>query len=311
MDARLARDLAAAYTAHADRTGPRTLIGWSGAAVPGVDQQIIGTWMARNTWEGMGRADWLYANPDFTGYVAAHPERAADVGVPLVPHDSGQPLNDLLDEAASGARDGVYVALGASLARTGPATVHARLWWEMNMRPAPADQIDCGRFRAAWARAVPIIRAGFTIAARPGQRLRIVFCPISDGADWAAFWPGDDVVDVVALDAYGSVWSATAPTPTALLATLNGYLGRLAAFGAAHGKPVALAEWANCAPGTGTAATTRGLGDFPAYIDAVFDWAQTTRAAYLCYYNIPDGTGQTLAQTPKSLARLQSRAPAA
>jgi len=289
----------------------RTLVGWSGAPIPGVDQQIVGTWMARTTWDNLAGGQWLAANADFTAYVAAHPDRSADVGVPLVPHDSGQPLDDLLDEVIAGAHDTVYLALGQQLAKLGPATVYARLWWEMNMRPAPADQIDRGKFRAAWARAVPILRAGFTIAARPGQRLRIVFCPLTDGADWTAFWPGDTLVDMVALDAYGAMWGAVQPDAAALLASLTGALGKLAAFGRAHGKPVAIGEWANWSNPLSRTPTSRGLGDFPDYIDAVFDWAQASRAAYLCYFNIGDGTGLTMAQTPLSLARFQSRAPAA
>lgn len=308
MDANLARDLTAAYNAYADRTNPRTLIGWSGDTIPNVPREMAATWLERKSWQNLHNADWITSDVGWQSWVTANPSAAADIGVPLIPHDATQALNDMLDEATAGGHDSDYISLGRELANHSPATVYARLWWEMNMRPTPADQIDRAKFKAAWARAVPLIRAGFGMTARPGQRLRIVFCPLTDGADWSEFWPGDDLVDVVALDAYATIWGTGTPTVAALLASVQGNLDKLAAFGRTHGKPLALGEWANWQTGSGTTPDSRGRGDFPEYIDAVFDWAQANPVAYLCYFNISDGTGLTLAQTPKSLARFQARA---
>jgi hypothetical protein len=262
--------------------------------------------MGRDTWDNLAHGDWM-AISDLQPFVAAHPDRAVDVGVPLVPQGSGEPINDLLEEAISGAKDQVYRSLGQALASYGPATVYARVWWEMNMRPDPADSIDRRAFREAWAHAVPIIREGFAAVAREGQVLRIVFCPISDGADFEEFWPGDEFVDIVAMDAYGSRWGSSAPSADDLLDSVRSDLNRLSSFGATHDKPVALGEWGNLqANAAGTA--SQGLGDFPQYVELIFEWARKNRAVYLVYFNLSDGgVGQTLTETPRSLAEVQAQ----
>ncbi|WP_210506510.1 hypothetical protein [Naasia sp. SYSU D00057] len=290
------------------RTGISTLVGWSGGAIPGLENQVFGTWMARDSWAGMARGYWLYANTGFTAFVAAHPDRAADIGVPLIPHDSGQPLNQLLDEAITGLHDDDYESMGASLGKLGPATVYARLYWEMNMSPYPANSLDRAKFKAAWDRAVPLIRSGFAAAA-PSKTLKVVFSPISDGADYRAFYPNSTNVDVIAIDAYASKWGSSAPTAAVLTQTVQTYLDSIAAFAKEQGKPVALGEWGNWQVGRDGDVNSHGLGDFPNYIDQVFDWAAENDAEYVVYFNLRDGgVGQTLADTPLSLARLQARA---
>lgn len=289
--------------------GTDTLIGWSGTAIPGVEQEVFGTWMARDSWDGMSKGQWLEANKGFVSYVAEHPDGAADIGVPLIPHDSGEDLNDLLDEAVSGDHDEDYRSLGAWLATHGPKTTFARLYWEMNMSPVPADSIDRAKFKAAWDHAVPLLREGFAAAA-PDKQLSIVFCPLTDGADYHAFYPSDENVDVIAIDAYSQIWSSSTPSKKALIDSVDGYLTEIADFAKEKGKPVALGEWANWHAGEGAVGKVggKGLGDFPEYIDQVFDWAQKNDALYLVYYNIADDTLQKLSDTPKSLEVLQRRA---
>ncbi len=285
-----------------------TLVGWSGAKIAGLDNQIFGTWMARDSWAGMAAGQWLSANAGYTAFVAAHPDRAADIGVPLIPHDSGVPLNQLLDEAIAGKRDSEYRAMGASLAKGAPETLYARLYWEMNMSPQPAKSLDRSKFKAAWDRAVPLIREGFAATA-PSKDLKVVFCPISDGADYSAFYPSSSNVDVIAMDVYAAKWGAKTPTAAVLTASVQLYLDSIAAFAKEKGKPVALGEWANWQTGAQGSTNNHGRGDFPAYIDQVFDWAEKNDAAYVVYFNLADGgVGQSLAETPASLQRLLVRA---
>ena len=281
-------------------------MGWSADPVPGVEQSIIGTWMARDSWENLAQGQWLADNPTYVSYVAEHPDGAADIGVPLVPHDSDADLSDLLREAASGSRDADYRSMGAELAAASPATVYARVWWEMNLRPM-SDDIDRELFKAAWAHAVPLIREGFTAAARPGQTMSVVFSPNADGADYEDFYPGDDLVDLMALDAYGQRWGSTTPTPDELLTLIGQQLDRFTQFARAHGKGVALAEWGNVADkADGGDEQMQGLGDFPPYVATVLDWAAREDAAYLVYFNSGDGgVEQTLQDTPQSLSMLQ------
>lgn len=292
-----------------------TLVGWSGANVEGAESFIVGTWMARDSWDGMAGANWLSYSDDFKAYVSAYPARAADVGVPLVPHDSSTPLNSLFDEALS--KSSTYDSLGRRLAELGPDTVYARLYWEMNMSPYPAQQIDRAKFKNAWRAAVPSLRAGFAAAARPGQVLKIVFCPLSDGADYKMFYPGSDMVDVIGLDVYGSIWTQNPPSVSELLSRVRVQLETIANFAKSEGKRVALGEWSNWTPDEAHRgqAGSKGCGDCPEYIDLIFDWAASNAtgiaAEALCYYNIaPLGPDQTLATTPKSRARFIERSAA-
>ena len=283
-----------------------TRMGWSADPVSGEQQSIIGTWMERKSWDNLAQGQWLADNPTFVQYVADQPDGAADIGVPLVPHDSGDDLDGLLREAASGTQDATYRSMGAALAEASPATVYARVWWEMNLRPM-ADGIDRGLFQAAWVHAVPLIREGFASAARSGQTLQVVFSPNADGADYEDFYPGDDTVDLMALDAYGQRWGSDTPSAEELLTLLDQQLDRFTDFAKSHGKRVAMAEWGNVAvKGGGQGDQMQGLGDFPPYVALVLDWAAREDAAYLIYFNSPEGgVGQTLADTPESLSMLQ------
>jgi beta-mannanase len=258
--------------------------------------------MNRDTWTNLAMGQWLTANNQYTSYVSSHPGGAVDIGVPLIPTDSGTAFDTLLDQTISGAQDSTYLSMGASLAAEGPATVYARLFWEMNQF---TYTMTTSKFIAAWIHAVPLIRQGFAAAARPGQKLLIVFSPISDGYDFTKFYPGDAYVDVVAPDVYGSLWGTSEPSASALLASIDNYLDTYSAFAAAHDKPVGLGEWGNYAVKTPGIADSQGRGDFPDYVSVVMTWAAQVHAAYLVYFNIADGgPGQTLADTPNSLATL-------
>ncbi len=287
----------------------KPLVGWSGAAIPSVAPHVVGVWMNRETWDDVAGARWLAFSDDLKGFVAAHPDGIADVGVPLIPHNTPPAgWNALLAEGASGTRDDAYRGLGAGLAAVSPATTAARLWWEFNMNP-DANNIDRAAFVKCWQHAAPLIRAGFAKAA-PTKKLLLTFCPNSDGADTAPFWPGAQHVDVVAVDAYAAKWGTTAPAKADLLALVQSQLDRITAFAKAQGKPVALGEWGNMTVKQPGQADLQGLGDFPEYIDLVFDWAAKAGALYLSYFNINAAGGITFDQTPNSLARFQARAAA-
>ena len=296
---------------------PPTLTGCSGKSIEvyGIRQDVFGTWMGRSSWKNLADGNWMATEQSgLPQWRREHFDRATDVGVPLVPHDSGEDVNKLLEEAASGARDGVYRSLGRRLAECGTSTVYARLWWEFNLNPMPQTP---GRFVAAWRRAAPLLREGFKAAAAPGQRLQLVWCANGSDPDPEPFYPGDSFVDVIGADIYGMVWGKTDPTADQMLRRVEGgryTLDWLATFAEAHGKPTCLGEWGNVTPkGAAAGDDLRGAGDCPAYIDAVYDWAARCKfgCRYVCYFNITSGgVGQTLDDTPKSLARLRARAAA-
>lgn len=303
--------------------------GWSGADIPAITNEVFGIWMARDTWERIDQAQWLYVHPTFPAWVTANPGKSVDIGVPLVPHDSvpSSGLNALFDQVIANASvqvhpsgtmkntDDVYLSLGRSLGQNwtpSNGTCYARIYWEFNMSPDPQQNIDRTKFIGAWNRAIPKIREGFAQTGA-GKTLKIVFCPISDGADYAPFYPANANVDVIAQDTYAQKWGTVIPTSADLLAWTNTFLTNLTTFAVSKGKPLGLGEWGNWQTGTAGQTGAHGRGDFPEYIDQVFDWvdAQKNTASpveYLCYFNLSDaGVGITLNDTPNSLARLQTR----
>lgn len=284
------------------------LTGWSGDdAIPSTVQEIKGTWMVRDSWASMAAGNYL-TEGTFGTYVAANPTRVADIGVPLIPHDSTSESgwNALLDSVVAGTHDSDHFAMGAKIAQFGPQTVFARLWWEMNMT---ITQPDYTKFKNAWNRAVPNIRAGFASAADPGQTMKIVYCYLPDRDNQDDMYPNNSMVDLVGSDIYGKKYQSVTPTSQELLDEVNLQLTALTQFGADRGKSTSLGEWANWQqlPANGVT-DSRGRGDFPAYIDAVFDWIVATNPTYCVYFNISDGgVGQRLIDTPNSLARYQTR----
>jgi hypothetical protein len=284
------------------------LTGWSGdTAITGTTQQIMGSWGSRTTWSEVANLEYVSApDSDVREFIAANPGAALDLGVPLIPHDQADTTwNTHLDAVVAGTHDADHTSLGAELAGMDAGTVYARLWWEADI---DTTNLDVNKFKAAWAHAVPVIRAGFDAAKTPSQQLKIVFCYIPDKGLHRTMYPGDAYVDVIAADVYAWIWGTTNPTLATLLSTIQERLDTLSRFAAEHGKPVAIGEWGNAISKTAGPEDTRGLGDVPEIIDLFFDWAEQVQCEYLVYFNLADGgVGQTMADTPLSLARYQDR----
>lgn len=122
--------------------------------------------------------------------------------------------------------------------------------------------------------------------------------PGPGGRRVAEWWPGDDVVDWLGLDAYPQ-----SATPDYLLGGPDG-MDDLAAFAAAHGKPLMLAEWAPDLPHPDTVAP----------IDLVLDWAERHQVVQaLVYFDfVTGGKDYRLTSHPVGAAsyrrRIQDRA---
>lgn len=292
---------------------PRTLVGCSGKSIAeyGIKREVFGTWMGRSSWKDLKDGNWLWAEESgLPKWRKENFELATDVGVPLIPMENGANLNKYLQETIAGEQDSVYLSLGRMLATYGTKTVFARLWWEFNMYPVKQD---AKLFVGAWRRAVPLIRKGFQSAAAKGQTIEIVWCTNAGAPNPEPFYPGDDVVDIIGSDTYGMTWGKENPSKEQILKRIHDdpyMLAWQSAFALKHKKPVCIGEWANVAvkaPGT---ADSRGIGDFPEYIDAIFDWAKSNKygCRYLNYFNLADGgILTTLDDTPKSLIRLKER----
>ncbi|WP_214071120.1 glycosyl hydrolase [Mucilaginibacter sp. dw_454] len=291
-----------------------TLTGNSGKSIEayGIKQEIMGTWMGRNTWKDIADANWVWAKESgVPAWRTDHFDRPIDVGVPLIPTDGKGDYNSYLKEIISGSQDSTFLSLGKKLAKYGPSLVYARLWWEFNMSPVKQD---ASLFIAAWRRAVPLIKQGFTIGAVKGQSVNIVWCVNAGTPNPLPFYPGDDVVDVIGSDTYGQIWGDTDPTEEQMLNKIENGLYMLkwqANFANQHKKPTCIGEFGNVASKGNKTNELHGVGDSPQYIDAIYDWIKTCKygCQYVCYFNLPDGgVGQTLDQTPLALKELKLRA---
>ncbi|MFF4631966.1 glycoside hydrolase family 26 protein [Streptomyces griseorubiginosus] len=196
----------------------------------------------------------------------ADPRRMFVLNVPMLERSEAHlPDSTVAAELRRGAR-GVYDAhfrvLAGRLVALGVPDTVVVLGWEMNgttytHRCGP----DPAAWRAYWARIVRAMRAV------PGQRLRFEFTPTRgrDAIPWPRCYPGDEVVDIVGMDAYdaprGLGFSGQLDEPYGLRAHVR--------FARAHGKPFSYQEW--------------GLfenGDNPAYMRGMLTWFAEQRPLY-------------------------------
>ena len=197
-------------------------------------------------------------------------------------------------QAVTSGADDAYLAAQAAAVKAYAKPVFLRLDWEMNgswysnySLPAvsPAAYIASWRYvRQAFA-AVP--NASFVWAPNVNDTsFRGATHPTSE------WYPGDDVVDWVGLDAYPQF-----STPAWILNGTDG-MNAMAAFAQAQRKPMMLSEWAPDLPNADTAAS----------IDMVLGWAsawpQTVKA--LVYFDFDNHTGDfTLADHPVGATELR------
>jgi hypothetical protein len=292
----------------------KTLTGSSGKSIEnyGIRQDVFGTWMGRSSWQDLKDGNWMWAEESgLPKWRKDHFDRAVDVGTPLIPTDMQQEPDILLQEIINGKRDNIYISLGKNLARYGTRTVFSRIWWEFNMHPVK-QQAEL--FIRAWQKAIPLIKKGFKSNAIKGQKLKIVWCTNAGAPNPEPFYPGDGYVDIIGSDTYGMTWGKINPTKEQILNRIlnDPYMLKWQTnFAAKHGKSVCIGEWGNVAVKKEGVDDSRGLEDFPEYIDAIYDWTKTNKygCRYVNYFNLEDGGILTsLDKTPKSLKRLKVRA---
>jgi hypothetical protein len=146
-----------------------------------------------------------------------------------------------------------------------------------------------------------------------GANFKFIWNPIDSsnascpGANLESFYPGDNYVDMVALDAYDGIGEATptdadrftdiltgvnaggwtAVTPQAINGqSFTGYgLNWLAAFGKAHGKQIGLPEFGLLSSGT-----DGGGGDDASFITNMAAWIKANASGPVIFWNEGDGT---------------------
>lgn len=284
-----------------------TIITNSGSAIAELGRAAMGDWTWRNSWTEVANMDALfYPGNDSSEWLPNNPNGFYNIGTALIP--DARPQTEwpaMLDEVIAGTRDSVFTTQGRNLAKYGTSNMVIRPMWEPNM--FNSTQLDPAKYKAAFNRAVPLIRAGFAAEA-PNKRLRVAYCWLdAGGSPHRDYYPGDANVDIIDMDLYSRIWRSTEPTKAELLNATRLRLEELARFATQRGKPMGISEWGLTAkPAGGT--TDWGLGDVPEWIDLVFDWIEQNNPEYAIYFNITDGAGMALNSTPASKARYIERA---
>ena len=243
-------------------------------------------------------------------------------GVPMVP--CGAPATQCqtnvadYNEVASGGSNSYYVTLANNLVAAGFGSSYIRLGWEFNadwMGWAICNQSDSAL--TSWASDfVPAFRNIVTsMRSVSGQHFKFIWNPIDTanancpGGNLENFYPGDQYVDAVALDAYDGIGTATSSDQARWNDILNGVnaggytavqpasingqsfqgygLNWLAAFGHEHNKEISLPEW-----GLMDAATDGGGGDDAYYMTQMTQWIKTYASGPALFWNYGGGTLQ-------------------
>jgi Glycosyl hydrolase family 26 len=240
--------------------------------------------------------------------------------VPMLPcgSPSTQCATNVSDfnQVADGGADSYYKTLAQNLVSTGFGASYIRLGWEFNgtwMGWSICNQQGSGL--ASWASDfVPAFQnivtsmrsvagANFKFIWNPDDSSN-VSCP---GANLANFYPGDNYVNMVALDVYDGIGTATSSdaarwsdllngvnagdwtsvTPAAISGQqFEGYgLNWLTAFAKEHDKELGLPEW-----GLFSSSTDDGGGDDPYFMTKMADWIKANATGPAIFWNFGDGT---------------------
>ena len=307
------------------------VLGWSGMDEhTGIRRDITASWANRESWDNLQNAQWFGHSPNGAWHWLqdGNYEKAIFLNIGLIPHNISPGYTDptdrkarwdaLFDEVIAGTRDGVYEGMGARLSDYGSRYVYCVLWWEMNEYE---NDVDVAKFKAAWARAVPIIRANFAARAtsqgRTTQELHIVYAPMHSRtrSRWWDWLPDDpSLVDVIGCNVYAKEWFDNPPTKAQIETIVKDDLARIKTKADELGKRMALPEWATWSPTSGASAgqwSSRGLGDEPDVIDWYADWIIANNAI-AAYFDIDHGDGvQWLNNVPLCKARMEQRFPRA
>ncbi|MBB5685763.1 glycoside hydrolase family 26 protein [Sphingobium boeckii] len=238
----------------------------------GREPQGVVAFAQRDTWPGMlGSVRWSMNCWKGKDYRIAQ-------SVPML-LDQGTTLA----EGAAGAYDRHFEEFARILVAAGREDAYLRIGWEFNGSWYPwAAAKDPPAFKAYFKRIAGIFRN------TPGAKFKIVWNPARGKQQIAPdlVYPGDEAVDVIALDLYNQSWrpeDKADPEVRWRNHVVQPYsLGWLRTFAAQHGKPVALPEW-----GTGSSSNGQGMGDDPIFITHMAEWIAANNVAFTGYWDYP------------------------
>jgi hypothetical protein len=283
------------------------LVGYAGAAVPGVAREIYGDWGLHNTWFNLSQGIW---DTPLLTWIAANPTKAVNFACGLIPHGgtSSASWNTTLDEVTAGTHDARFTTLGTNLGNQAPKTLYLRPWWEVDQDSTRVN-VNPAKFKAAWHRAVPLIRTAFAAAA-PTKTLKIVYSYLgtSDYSGSMDYYPTSETdVDVLGSDIYAWIWGSGVPTWPVLAKAVQTRLETLAVNARAHSKPFGLDEWGTGVITGGGSPGSWGRKDEPLLSDLYFNWVEQNAPEYILNFNIEGAGSHSLANTPNLAERLKQR----
>jgi hypothetical protein len=238
------------------------------AAYRGQNLAIVSVFLERSTWDALRHDTWgveRYAG--FAGRLS--------IAVPLIPTNESTTLGAI----ANGSHDDDFVQIARNLVAHQRGDADIRLGWEFNGDWYGWSAWDPKAFIAAYRRVAKIFRQespAFTLDWN-GNAVQS-----ASGHDpFTESYPGDDVVDVVGVDAYD--WADNGITDSESFARWRDQPHGIAAwlsFARAHHKPLAIPEW-------GVVGGTDGQGDNPAYVQGMYEFFRQNHAdiAYEAYFN--------------------------
>ncbi len=204
--------------------------------------------------------------------------------------------SDWLDAGADGAYEAYARVLARNLVAAGLGDAVIRLAHEANDTGEPYALGSTDRQLALWRQ----FWRNTVIAMRsvPGAHFLFDWCI---NAYWrpiplSKWYPGNDVVDIIGIDAYDSGVPLGQDRWTRVYGQRDGIRDVLQ-FARAHGKPLSIPEW-GLAPAD---APSLGGGDDPTYIDGIASVVRNNPVAYQAYFYNHD-SAQLLADSPLSLA---------
>ena len=224
-------------------------------------------------------------------------------GVPMLPNSGGS-----MATGAAGGYDANFQLLAKNFVAQGQGSSIIRIGWEFNGSwfPWGTTSSTPAQFVAYWIHIVDAMRSV------PGANFRFEWNPTRGGnVDPAAYYPGNQYVDIVGLDVYDTEW-ATYPGASAEFGYIESGpygLDWLNSFSAAHGKPMAFPEWGlgwgPSAPGSGPI-TSEGTqvcgGDDPTFVTDMVNWIGSHNVVEATFwdYQLQIDNGQN----PETLAAL-------
>lgn len=258
---------------------------WRGAPA----QQAL-DFLADEDWSKIATPYWWVGNWSTSQY-----KDRMVYSIPMLPKTESS-----LAEGATGAYDHHFRSLAQMLVDNGQGRSTIRIGWEFNGNwyRWRVDTGGTANYAAYYRRIVTAMRAV------PGADFKFDWTtnngsvPATVNPEEA--YPGDAYVDFISQDVYDQSWPAAADAAERWNSILQRPYGLnwVAAFAAAHGKPIGIPEW-----GIGYWNSPNGGGDSPYFFEKMHEWISQHDVAYTNYWEYEGA--RLMTENPMSAATFE------